>query len=106
MASYEHRSTPVHLSLLEVKKIGGVEARMAIMNGTMAAAITVGGKTLAFLPLAFVLHWFLRWVTKSDPHIIKVYMRYRLFGDIYDPWPRRAMVTNERPQGFSRGLLC
>lgn len=103
---YESRATPVHRSLLEYKTIGGVESRMAILNGTVAAAITLGTETLLYIPVAMVLHMMLRWLTKKDPHLIMIYMRYRLLGDVYDPWVRRSTKTNARPKGFSRGVLC
>ena len=72
--NYEPRASAVHKSLLEIKTLGGVEKRMAIANGTLAAALTMG--------------------------------RYALMGDIYDPWPRRSIKRNPRPEGFGKNLLC
>lgn len=102
----DRRVTPVHQSLLEVKTIGGVEARMAILNGTFSAAITFALESMYFLPIAVLTHIFLRWLTRRDPHIIKIYSQYRLLGSVYDPWPRRKQRTNMRPNGFGRGMLC
>lgn len=104
--SYESRASAVHKSLLEIKTIGGVEKRMAIANGTLAAALTMGTNQPLFIGLAIVVHFFLMWLTKKDPFMVKVYVRYAALADIYDPWPRRTHKRNQRPEGFGRNLLC
>lgn len=103
--SYEQRATVVHKSLLEIKTLGGVEKRMAIMNGTLAAALTMGSYQPGFLALGVFLHFILMWLTKKDPFTIMVYMRYAMMGEIYDPWPKRTMKRNARPEGFGKNLL-
>ena len=103
---YIPRRTPVHPALLFVKTIGGVEFRIAVLNFTMGLAVVAGSKSLLFLAITIPLHIFLRWVTKKDPHAVRIYMRYRLFGSIYDPWVKRSTTMNDRPRGFSRGMLC
>jgi type IV secretion system protein VirB3 len=103
---YNPRASAVHKSLLEIKTVGGVEKRMAIANGTLAAALTMGTNQPMFLLLAVVVHFFLMWLTKKDPFTVKVYMRYALLADIYDPWPRRTIKRNARPEGFGKNLLC
>lgn len=104
--SYESRGTTVHKSLLEHKTIAGVESKMAILNGTLVTAITMGLETLNMIPIAVVNHMFLKWLTKNDPYLIKIYGQYRVFSDVYDPWPYRSIKTNARPKGFSKGILC
>lgn len=104
--SYEPRASAVHKSLLEIKTYGGVEKGMAVANGTLAAALGMGTEEPAFLLLAIAVHFFLMWLTKKDPFTVKVYMRYAKMGDIYDPWPKRTMKRNARPEGFGKGLLC
>lgn len=104
--SYDRRATPVHKSLLEHKTIAGVDSKMAIMNGTIATAITMGLQTFYMIPIAMLIHMFLKWLTKKDPQIIKIYGQYRIYADVYDPWPRNKVKTNARPKGFAKGLLC
>lgn len=104
--SYEPRASAVHKSLLEIKTLGGVEKRMAILNGTMALTLTMAMNQPGFLALAVVLHFFLMWVTKKDPFTIKIYARYALLADVYDPWPKRINKRNPRPDGFGKNLLC
>jgi len=90
---------------LEIKTVGGVEKRMAIANGTMAAALTMGSEQPYFLGLAIAIHFFLMWLTKKDPFTILVYKRYAVMGDVYDPWPKRTMKRNARPAGFGKNIL-
>lgn len=104
--AYEARETAVHKSLLEPKTMGGVEARLAILNGTMFAALTMGLESIIVLPIGVLTHMLLRKLTERDPHIMRIYAQYRVFGDVYDPWARRNQRTNLRPKGFSRGVLC
>lgn len=106
MAAYEPRVTPVHKSLLEPKTMGGVESRLAILNGTMFAALTMGLESLIVLPIGIGTHMLLRKLTEKDAHILRIYAQYRVFGDVYDPWAKRNQRTNMRPKGFSRGVLC
>jgi type IV secretion system protein VirB3 len=106
MSEYQQRFTVIHKSAHEVKTIMGVESRMAILNGTMSLAILFAMESLYVLPFAVITHSLLRWLTKKDPQTIPIYTRYRIFGDVYDPWPRRSQKTNPRPYGFSRGMLC
>ncbi len=104
--AYEPRASTVHKSLLEIKTYGGVEKRMAVANGTVWAALTMGTEQPAFIFFAVVVHFILMWVTKKDPFTINVYMRYAVLGDVYDPWIRRNMKRNERPEGCCRNVLC
>jgi type IV secretory pathway TrbD component len=104
--SYEARASAVHKSLLEIKTIGGVEKRLAIANGTIACALTFGTEQPGFLLLSVGVHLFLMWVTKKDPLTIEIYKKYTVLGDVYDPWPKRTMKRNARPEGFGRNTLC
>ncbi len=103
---YEPRSTIVHKSLLEVKTFLGVEARMAILNLTIAAALTMALQTPMLIPVAVIIHLCLRWTTKNDPHFLAIYRRFDLLGSVYDPWVHVKVRMNGRPDGFSKGMLC
>lgn len=103
---YQPRVTTVHKSLLEAKHIGGVEKEIAVFNGTVAFAVCFGTQSFYYLPVAILIHMLVRWLTKRDPHFRKIYLRFSVLGRTYDPWPRRKLATNERPEGFSKGTLC
>ena len=96
----------MHKSLHEVPTLLGVEKRLAVLNGTFGAAVTMGLHSFLIPPIVVSFHWFLKWVTKKDPHILPIYRRFTLLAPIYDPWPRAVMKTNRRPKGFSPELLC
>lgn len=103
---YEQRITPVHKSLLEQQLIAGVEKELVILNGAIGMAVCVALSNFYYVPVGALLHFFLSWANRKDPDFRKIYIRYSLLGEIYDPWPRLKMKTNARPKGFSQGLLC
>lgn len=106
MTTYQPRSTVVHKSLLELQLIAGVEKQLVILNGSMGLAISIALNNLWYIPVGMLLHMFLAWGARKDPDFRKIYIRYSLLANIYDPWPRVSSKTNLRPKGFSRGLLC
>lgn len=97
------RRNRVYRSLAEPQTLGGAERRLAIVNGTVAAATIGALQTLWYLPLAWAVHRLLRWLTRRDPFFREIYMVYNRHGDIYDPWPQAG---RERPYGFGHGLPC
>ena len=103
---YDLRATPVHRSLLEVKTLGGVEDKLAIMNATVAVAIVMGLGLWPYIPAAMALHLVLARVTRRDPFTRRIYMRYNAQADRYDPWPQARQRRNCRPPGFGRAMLC
>lgn len=86
--------------------LGGVEFRLAILNGTISAAIVMALQNWYYIPVAILAQLFLAWVTKKDPLVVKIYARYNLLGDVYDPWPRHTVRMNSRPEGFGKGIIC
>lgn len=104
--SYEPRQTVVHRSLLEVKTLGGVEDRLAILNGTLTLAIMMGLRIYLYAVAGIFLHVLLRYITRRDPFTRRIYMRYNRQWDIYDPWPHKRQRHHLRPEGFGRGMLC
>ena len=75
----------------------GLEAALAVM------ALNLQCVSLGVLVVP--LHLFLRWLYRSDPTLLRAYLRYMKECDVYDPWVRRAVVRR-RPVGFGRGLHC
>jgi len=100
------RASLVHQSLLEVKTIAGVEDRLAILNATFALAIVMGLGLWPWLAAAFALHLVAARLTRRDPYLRRIYIRYARQADHYEPWPRTGMTCNRRPRGFGRDLLC
>jgi len=100
------RRTPVHASLLEQPALGGVEARVAIVNATLAAAFALGLGLWAWLPAAMAAHALAAHATRRDPFVRQVCAGYLRQADRYDPWPRVGMRGGRRPPGCGRDLLC
>lgn len=100
------RTTPVHKSLLEIKTIGGAEAKLAIFNGTLTAVCVMGLKIWPFIFMGIAVHLVLVRLTKNDPFLRQIYIRYNRQAFTYDPWPHAVQRYNQRPLGFCRGVLC
>jgi len=104
--AYLPRATPVRQSLLEVRTLAGVEDRLAILNATFALAIVMGMGLWPWLGVAVALHVLAARLTRYDPYLRRIYIRFARQADQYDPWPRVGPASGRRPQGFGRDLLC
>lgn len=70
----------VHRSLAEPILLGGAPRGLAIINGTLAAAIGLGLQLwLAGLVLWMVGHMLSVWAAKHDPHFVDVARRHLRF---------------------------
>lgn len=68
---------PVHRALTEPILMSGAPRAVAILNGTLAAALGLGLRMwLAGLLLAFVGHMAAVWAAKRDPEFVEVVRRH------------------------------
>ncbi|CCD97183.1 Conjugal transfer protein trbD [Bradyrhizobium sp. ORS 375] len=68
---------PVHRSLTEPILLGGAPRSVAIVNGTLSAALGLGLRLWFFgLLLWFVGHVIAVWATKRDPWFVEVVRRH------------------------------
>jgi type IV secretion system protein VirB3 len=68
---------PVHRALTEPILLAGAPRGLAILNGTLAAAIGLGLRLwVAGLAIWFVGHVLSVWAAKRDPHFIEVVRRH------------------------------
>lgn len=68
---------PVHRSLTEPILLGGAPRSVAIVNGTLSAALGLGLRLWFFgLLLWFVSHMIAVWATKRDPSFVEVVRRH------------------------------
>ncbi|WP_316215125.1 VirB3 family type IV secretion system protein [Bradyrhizobium sp. SZCCHNR2035] len=68
---------PVHRSLTEPILLGGAPRSVAIVNGTLSAALGLGLRLWFFgLLLWFVGHMIAVWATKRDPSFVEVVRRH------------------------------
>ena len=71
---------PVHRALTEPILLGGAPRSVAIVNGTLAAALGLGLRLwLAGLLLWFVGHMIAVWAAKRDPEFVAVVRRHVRF---------------------------
>lgn len=70
-------AAPVHRALTEPILLGGAPRAVAILNGTLAAALGLGLRLwLAGLLLWVVGHGAAVWATKRDPQFVDVVRRH------------------------------
>ncbi|NPU66360.1 MULTISPECIES: VirB3 family type IV secretion system protein [Bradyrhizobium] len=70
-------SAPVHRSLTEPILIGGAPRSVAILNGTLSAALGLGLRLWFFgLLLWVVSHMVAVWATRRDPSFVEVVRRH------------------------------
>ncbi len=76
-ATLDGFEAPVHRALTEPILLAGAPRSLAILNGTLAAAIGLGLR-LWFLGLALWLigHALAVWAAKRDPHFVEVARRH------------------------------
>ena len=68
---------PVHRALTEPILMGGAPRAVAIINGTLAAALGLGLRLwLAGLLLWFIGHMAAVWAAKRDPEFVEVTRRH------------------------------
>jgi type IV secretion system protein TrbD len=70
-------AAPVHRALTEPILMGGAPRAVAILNGTLAAALGLGLRLwLAGLLLWFIGHMAAVWAAKRDPEFVEVVRRH------------------------------
>lgn len=102
---YEPRVNVIHQSLLQPRLLYGVERALAIMNMTIIMVFIMGLRIVAYAPFGILLHVLFAYLTKIDDKYVKAYLLYNRQADIYEPWPVSKQKINERPHGFSKGML-
>ena len=61
---------------------------------------------VAFLPVAVGIHCVLARITRGDPYTRRIYVRYNLQADCYDPWIQPALRLGQRPFADRRTPLA
>jgi type IV secretion system protein TrbD len=77
---------PVHRSLTEPMFLAGAPRTMAIVNGTLAAAVGIGLQLwLVGIALWAVGHTLSVWGAKSDPQFMEVFARHMKHRSFLEP---------------------
>jgi type IV secretion system protein TrbD len=67
---------PVHRALTQPILIGGAPRELAILNGTITAALVLGLQSILALPIGIVLHVLAVAAAKNDPYFLAVFKRH------------------------------
>lgn len=67
---------PIHRSLTEQILLGGVPRQMALVNGTLGAAMVIGLHSWIGIPLCLVIHLAAVVATKKDPQFFDCFKRH------------------------------
>lgn len=70
-----YRST-VHYSLLVIARLKGVPYKPAVINFITTMILSLMWQTLAFIPIAVLVHVALQHLTKDDPHALGKVLRH------------------------------
>ena len=63
---------PLHRSLTEPILFAGVPRKMALVNGTLMAALAIGAQSLIAIPVGFLFHAIFAALTRIDPNFFEV----------------------------------
>ena len=67
---------PIHRAITEQLLIGGVPRALAILNGTICAALVLSLHTLYVLPVNIIIHTVAVILTKRDPQFFDCFKRH------------------------------
>lgn len=84
----------------------GVETKLFQLNLAIGFFMALMLKLLWWIPLVFIFHFILKWVSKEEPKIREIYIKYQFQGDHYEPWGGIPPFSNKRPIGFGRNESC
>lgn len=99
------RENVIHQSLQMKNLVAGIDFKLFYFIWSISLSMVFLYNFVLMLFVAIAAHLFLRWVYKIDEAALEIYLKYRLEGETYDPWPR-VDSENKRPEGFGRDLLC
>lgn len=66
---------PIHRSLTQVITIGGVSREIALLNGTLTAALVLGLHSFIGLPIGILVHVIAAALSKKDPQFFQTFRR-------------------------------
>jgi|GEM_PF-1481634 len=97
----------VYTGLAEPALIYGVEPKLLLVNVGLGVFFFVLFKfyALFWVPLGWVLHYVLKVMTKHDPHMRLIYVRYAVQADRYEAWPDPSPRLGHRPLHWGRGVV-
>lgn len=95
----------VYVGLAEQPLVAGAEPRLVLLNIGFLVFMLIAFKAIWWPLVTWVIHQALKAMTKRDPFIRRIYIKYQRQADRYEPWPERKPKRRLRPMGFGRGIL-
>jgi len=95
---YTALSTPMLL-------LGG-EFRLVVFNAGFYLFMLILIKAWWWFPVTWLVHQFLKSITKNDPWLRKIYLVYMKQSNRYEPFPESAPKRGLRPIGCGRGAVA
>lgn len=74
---------PIHRSLIQPILIGGVPRTIALINGTLVAALGLGLHSFLALPAGLIIHFLALAATRVDPDFFSCFRRHLRQKNIY-----------------------
>ena len=74
---------PIHKSLTEQILMGGVPRTIALINGTLVAALGLGLHSLLAFPVGILIHLLALAATKADPDFFNCFRRHLRQKNLY-----------------------
>jgi type IV secretory pathway TrbD component len=100
------RESPVYSVLEEPLLVAGVDYRLCMINLGVLMMMLLSFRFWYWVPVALLVQLLLKQLAASDHQMRKVYVRYTMQADSYDPWPHQRQKLGFRPRGFGRGESC
>jgi len=95
----------LYTSLTTPFTIMGVEPRLLGLNVGVSIIMIALFRAYWWIALTWVVHQAFKSLSRNDPMIRVIYVRYQTQADRYEPWPEGRSVRGLRPIGGGRGLL-
>lgn len=76
MGYHDGFEVPIHRSLTEEILLGGVPRSIALLNGTLAAALGLGLQSWFAVPISLVIQLLAAIATKRDPQFFDCFRRH------------------------------
>lgn len=93
-------------SFTEPSRLLGVETKLFQLNVFIGMIVILMAQFIWWLIAMVVFHFILQWVTKREPRMREIYLKYQFQGDRYEPWGGIPPKNNKRPTGFGRNESC
>jgi type IV secretory pathway TrbD component len=100
------RISRVYQALEAPRVLAGADYSLCMINVGVLLFMIMSLRLWFWIPIAGIIHLLLRQLTGGDPHMRKIYIRYSMQANRYDPWPQPVQKRGFRPQGFGKDSIC